>query len=485
MINYFALLPCVAVVVAVLVLRLSGLAAATCALITTLALWAFGTFSPIQLDHLGHAVADSVVLELLVGVVIFLGLFFAEVSSRSGGLGALGDAINALSLAPSRAIILITLGIGVMLESLTGYGISMLVTVPLLLQLVDRNKTICLALIGMSLMPWGALSISALLGAELSGLPPQDLANAIITTSGPIAFFLPLFCLLILARPNLQDAIYALFAGVALTVGIAATSNWIGVEVAGVGGGLAVIFYSLMFGSIRQDLAHVLARPALLPYGLLIVGVVLQKLSAPHLAAAGISLVIETDRVSFDLIKSPGIALLTVALICIAWQFGQSKSGSDRPILNEVASRSWRALASIFFFLVTARLLVEIGGIAALSGQLSQLGIYPAVAVVTILGGIGAYVTGSGVAANALFMPSAAATGQNFDSLALFAALQHSGAAHVAMASLPVIAILLTALPNRVANDERTAFRVGLGLAVLWVLFVVASGLAQLAIALT
>lgn len=484
MINYLALLPCVAVVVAVLVLRLSGLAAATCALITTLALWAFGTFSPIQLDHLGHAVADSVVLELLVGVVIFLGLFFAEVSSRSGGLVALGDAINALSLAPSRAMILITLGIGVMLESLTGYGISMLVTVPLLLQLVDRTKTICLALIGMSLMPWGALSISALLGAELSGLPPQALANAIITTSGPIAFFLPLFCLLIVRRPNLQDAIYALFAGVVLTVGIAATSYWIGVEVAGVGGGLAVIFYSLIFASIRQGLVHVLARPALLPYGLLIVGVVLQKLLAPHLAAAGISLVIETGRVSFDVIKSPGIALLTVALICIAGQFGQSKSGSDQPILNEVASRSWRALASIFFFLVTARLLVEIGGIASLSGQLSQLGIYPAVAVVTILGGIGAYVTGSGVAANALFMPSAAATGQNFDALALFAALQHSGAAHVAMASLPVIAILLTALPNRVANDERTAFRVGLGLAILWVLFVVASGLAQLAIAM-
>ena len=88
MINYLALLPCVAVVVAVLVLRLSGLAAATFALITTLALWAFGTFSPIQFDHLGHAVADSVVLELLVGVVIFLGLFFAEVSSRSGGLCA-------------------------------------------------------------------------------------------------------------------------------------------------------------------------------------------------------------------------------------------------------------------------------------------------------------------------------------------------------------------------------------------------------------
>ena len=175
MIAFLALLPCAAVVFAVIVLRLSGLAAAAFAFFTAMALWVFGVFSPVQLDQLSHAITDAVVLELLVGVVIFLGLLFVEISSRGGGLGALGDAITALSLPPSRAVIFITLGIGVMLESLTGYGVSMLVTVPLLLRTVSRTKAICLALIGMSLMPWGALSIAALLGAELSGLPPQFL----------------------------------------------------------------------------------------------------------------------------------------------------------------------------------------------------------------------------------------------------------------------------------------------------------------------
>ena len=79
-------------------------------------------------------------------------------------------------------------------------------------------------------------------------------------------------------------------------------------------------------------------------------------------------------------------------------------------------------------------------------------------------------------------MQSAAATGENFDALALFAALQHSGAAHVAMASLPVIAILLAALPSIETNDERTAMRMALGFAILWLLIVIASGSAQLAL---
>ncbi len=483
MIAFLALLPCAAVVFAVIVLRLSGLAAAAFAFFTALALWVFGVFSPVQLDQLSHAITDAVVLELLVGVVIFLGLLFVEISSRGGGLGALGDAITALSLPPSRAVILITLGIGVMLESLTGYGVSMLVTVPLLLRTVSRTKAIWLALIGMSLMPWGALSIAALLGAELSGLPPQVLADAIVITSGPIAAVLPIFCMLITTGSSLKDYAYAVFAGAALTVGIASTSHWIGVEVAGVGGGLAVIAFSIAFASARQSLGRVLGRPAMLPYGLLIAFVVLQKLVAPFLAAKGVAPAIATSRVSFDVLGSPGIALLIAAIICIALRPNSLGVETDPPLLRHVASRSWRALTSILFFLMTARLLVETEGIALLAGLLSKLGIYPAAALVTLFGGIGAYVTGSGVSANALFMPGAAATGESFDALALFAALQHSGAAHVAMASLPVIAILLAALPNREVGDEQTAMRMGLGLAVLWLLFVATSGSVQIALA--
>ena len=91
--------------------------------------------------------------------------------SRGGGLGALGDAIETLSLAPPRVAILIAVGIGVMLESLTGYCVLMLVTVPLLLRITSRGRAFFLALVGMSPMSWGALSIATLLGAEIAGLP--------------------------------------------------------------------------------------------------------------------------------------------------------------------------------------------------------------------------------------------------------------------------------------------------------------------------
>ena len=51
------------------------------------------------------------------------------------------------------------------------------------------------------------------------------------------------------------------------------------------------------------------------------------------------------------------------------------------------------------------------------------------------------------------------------------------------MASLPVIALLIAALPSRQDSDEPLAVKVGLGLAILWIILVIASGQLQIAMA--
>lgn len=475
------LLPCASVALAIFALRLSVVPAAAIALATGAALWALGVFSPALLAHMSRAVSDALILEMLVGVIIFTGLLFIEVVRRGGGLEALGGVIGVLRLAPSRTTILVSLGVGVTLESLTGYGVSMLVTIPLLLGFVSRSRAIFIGLIGMSLMTWGALSVAALLGAALASMSAPMLAKAIVLTSGPVAALLPFFCLQWSKALKFKELTYAALTGAALVAGIASTSYWIGVEVAGVGGGLAVILLSIFCASSRRGLGKALGAPAMLPFYFLIIGIVAQKLAVPHLADANAAITIETDRVSFRILESPGIALLTVSLLAVAMQPAKVFGADQSPLMRQVISRSWRALSSIFLFLVTARLLAEIGGISALAETLAQLGPYPAIAMITLLGGVGAFITGSGVTSNALFMPSAAAAGASFDALPLFAALQHSGGAHFAIASLPMIAILLAALPNREPGDEKVAMRHALGLAAIWMFTVIASGGLQFA----
>ena len=481
MIAYLALLPCAVAAIAVLAFRRSVLTASLLALATAAGIWSLEVFSAATTGQLSRAAIDAIILELLVGFVIFAGILFVTTSNRGGGQDVLVQAIETLSLSPPRTVILVAVGIGVMMESLTGYGVSMFLTVPLLLKVVSRGRAICLALIGMSLMPWGALSITALLGAELAGLPPKVLAAAMLFTSGPVAMVMPLFCLAFVPGVAFKDILYALVAGLVLVSGIAICSYWIGVEIAGVGGGLALIAFSVLFSVSKRSFAKSLTSPEILPYGLLIAAVVVQKLVVPELAVVGVDLAIETDRVSFHVLSSPGIALLAIAILCLVWRPTKERLAQSRDVFRAVTARSWPALLSILAFLMTARLLVETGSIQALATTVSAFGLYPAAAFTAAMGAIGSYVTGSGTASTALFMSSAAATGISFDAAPLFASLQISAAAHAGVAALPIIAILLAALSNREVGDERTAVRMGLSLGAIWVLIVIASGSLQIA----
>lgn len=471
-----ALLPSLVVIVAILVLRRSGLVAALMALAATAILWVTGVFAPPELIALPHAFTDSLVLTSLVGSVVVAGLLYVEVCRRVGSLDAVGHVVEAMQLDPPRAAIVLVTGVGVMLESLTGFGVSLLVTVPLLLAMFDRKRTIALGLIGMSAMPWGALSVSALLSSELAGVPIDEFSSEFVKTSGPVVAILPLICLLFVPGASVGTFVFAVASGAALVSGILLTNYAIGVEVAGVGGGLAVILLAGLIAPNRRGVIRAVTAPPLALLGLLIAGVVVQKILVPVLADVGIAPLIATERVSYALLTSPGIALLLVSLLGIVFWGKAVRRGIKEHLGRHVVSRSWRALLTIVVFLSMARLLVETGGIGALAGLLAQAGAYAAVALVSGLAAVGAYVTGSAVPSAALFMQSAAAVGESFDRLHLFAALQHSAAGHMSMSSLPIISILLAALADRSNADEREALRRGLILASLWMAIVIVSG---------
>jgi L-lactate permease len=155
----------------------------------------------------------------------------------------------------------------------------------------------------------------------------------------------------------------------------------------------------------------------------------------------GLSPVLATDRVGFAAMTSPGVALLaTILLTSMHWM--------TPALALTVLQRSWRPVLADTLFMTAARLLVECGTIAALAASLGGLGRVGATLTVVFLAAIGGFVTGSGVTGNALFMPSAAAAGTAIGALPILAALQNGVSGLVAMASLPVAAILLATLPG-------------------------------------
>lgn len=453
-----SLLPSAVVLVAVLGLRASGLVAAAAAAATAALLWGSGIYVPISTPSAIRAFADAGVLTVLVAAMVVPGLLFVEATRGRKSPEAIGALVAAMGLDRPRAAILIATGIGVMVESLTGMGVSLLVTMPLLLALFDRRSAIAIGLVGMSLMPWGALSISAHVSAKLSGIGIDVLQAWIAAVSGPVAFLLPFLVLLFVPERRPSDVVAAMGVGAILWLAIALASAWIGIEVAGVAGGLAIIIALGAMSGGRKGLWGALAAPGLMPYVVLLSMVVAQKLAVAPLTAAGFSPTLATDRVSFAILTSPGVALILATTFAAANQIAPA-------LLINVARRAWKPVLSIALFMLAARLLVECGAIAALAKSLGGLGREGALVAVALLAAVGGFVTGSGVTSSALFMPSAAAAGETFAALPIFAALQNGVGGHVGMAALPVAAILLATLPARTAIDDAWVMRIGLALA--------------------
>ncbi len=457
-----ALLPCLVVVLVVLAAGWSGLAAAAASLITTVVLIVADAFLPPQAHMAADALKDAGLLTVLVAATLVPGVFFIEATRRMQAPVAIAHVVEMLRLPVPQAAVLIAVGLGVLVESLTGMGVSLLLTVPMLVLLLPRSAAIGAALVGMSLMPWGALALAGTVGATLASIDQRDFGLAIWCYSGVVAAGLPLLATWIAGGRSRADVLTALGCGFVLWAATGLATAVIGMPLAGVAGGLAVLALLAYRAERSSALAAAVRAPALRPYAVLIAAVTVQTLLVQFLARRGIAISLTTGRVSFAVLTSPGVALTVATLL-------SARRTVDRALMRAVAARSWRAVASVGLFMVTARLLVASGAIDALTAVVKGYGPIGALAAVTGLGAIGGFVTGSGVTGNALFLPSAAAAGVSFGAKSIYAAIASAAAGHAAMASLPVAALLLTALPERTAAaDDGTTLRWGLLLTALY-----------------
>ena len=468
-----ALLPCFVVIAVVLAAGWSGLAAAGASLVTAVVLVVAGAFLPPHAGMAAEALQDAGLLTVLVAATLVPGVFFIEATRRMQAPVAISHVVEMLRLPVPQATVLIAVGLGVLVESLTGMGVSLLLTVPMLVLLLPRTAAIGAALVGMSLMPWGALALAGTVGATLASIEPREFGLAIWGFSGVVAAGLPLLATWIAGGRSRADILTAVACGFVLWAATGLASALIGMPLAGVAGGLAVMALLAFRAERSPALSAALRAPALRPYAVLIAAVTLQTLLVQFLARRGLAPSLTTGRVSFAVLTSPGVALTVATLLAAGGTV-------DRSLMQVVAKRSWRAVASVGLFMLTARLLVSSGAIDALTAAVKGYGPFGALAAVTGLGAIGGFVTGSGVTGNALFLPTAAAAGVSFGAKSIFAAIASAAAGHAAMASLPVAALLLTALPDRTVADDSTTLRWGLLLTAIYLAILLLIGVVWL-----
>jgi lactate permease len=461
MLALFHLSPVLLVTAMLVVLRRPPVHAAIAGTLLVVVLWLAGAADAWQPGSMLAAAQDTAVLFASTAFVIVPGLAFVIYIERLGINLAVSQWVNSLGLRRGDQVVFIVLGLAPLLEAMTGFGVSLIATVPLLLSLFERRAALRIALAGMAIMPWGTLGLASVIGASLAHLDASALAATSALTSAPVFLALGALSLFLAGVREWREwrtlgACWLLFVAV-----LYSASRWLGPEVAGVAAGLVTAAAVLSVGLWRLRLSERGAvhwpRQAW-PYLVLVVCIVALKLLWTFTAWQDLW-VVQGAQVSWKPLASPGLALLLL-LAGLAF-YTRDRTAPEVSVPAALAARARRPLLTILFFLAMSQMMVKAGFLAGLMQLLAGLSPSAATSLVALLGALSGYMTGSNVGGNAIFMPAIAMLPES--SRLLLAAVQNSSAGHAALGSLSIVMLIL-GLAKTQAREESELVRFGFAL---------------------
>jgi lactate permease len=390
-----AALPILAVLVA-LVLRSRGVFAAYVGWGIALIL-AFIWF-PADSSSIRDATSVFGPLGIEISLIIIGGVGLALVMERTGRQDALARFMISASNGRDRAVLLVAICVTCIAESVTGFGVSIVVTVPLLLALSVRPSAILvISLVSLVIGPWGSLAPGTLVAAQVTGLDFSTLGmwSAVYNVAVLVVAF-PIVAVLGIGRQAAKRHAGELIAlGAAMTLVLIGANVVPGPPLAGALAGLAGALVLIAFGR-RERMMSVSAAAnehspfpfvAFLPYlalmGTILVGALIEK---------------ATGGLTGAILGSP----VTGLVVGIAIALLGSTSSARTDMAAVIAKTSWQTVLTSLGFLGLGATMTASGMSSQLAEALAGLGpMFPM--LVPLVGGVAGYVTSTTTAANALF----------------------------------------------------------------------------------
>lgn len=358
------------------------------------------------------AAGEGALNALVVLYVLLPGLLLYHVQRETGSLEVLAQAISRVSADPPLQILLLVLGLSPFVESVSGFGLGTVVVTPILVALgVAPARAALLGALSLVAVPWGALAIGTVLGAELTGTDAGLVGARTALLAAPLPTAYGLVALHLAGGRGAVRRCWpaAVAAGATLTLGTWAFSHAPGVELAGVLAAALALGVLALWGRAASRIrppadageGRALGR-AVVPYAVLTVLLLASRLVAPlrdWLQTHAI-LAVPGFEPRLPLLYNPGFWVMLAALAAAL------VSGLDAPALLGAAGRAWRQFlpgaVAIACFTMTAQLMRAAGMTSALGEAGAALG--PAyVWVAPWLGALGGWLTGSNAGSNAMF----------------------------------------------------------------------------------
>jgi len=440
--------PFVVAAVALVGMRLPAVWAGVAALAAAVA----GALAWPGLDPSGLTLAfvEGLKTSATVLYVLFGGLLLYNVLSAGGAIGDVSRFLGRLEPEKDALAVGVVVGVAPFFESVTGFGVAVVISAPILLAAgFSPLRAAVLSSWGQCAVPWGALGVGTVIGADLTVMSFEALSDWSALLS------LPLFPVYAVAAAALaggwagvrRRGFEAISLGIVAGTGTLLASAYAVPELSGAAGGLAA---TVAFLGLRWRLLRSLGVPvrSLLPYAFLLTLL---------LAANGLGPLRELAEAFGPVFVGPGLPLLISCAFAAALL---GLGGSEMPTALVGTFRQWVPTGGAVLTFVLAGQVVASSGAAALlaSGAAVFGGLYLAAA--PVVGALGGALTGSNAASNALFMPLQVETARSLGvSEPLTAATQNVSGSHASLLAPQrvVLAATATGLLGREGDITRVA----------------------------
>ncbi|AUR51163.1 L-lactate permease [Aquella oligotrophica] len=388
-------------------------------------------------------ISSSCILTFSAVIVIVPGLYLNAILKGQGKLIDLVNWISEFKIDKEKLALILLLGILPALESLTGFGVSLFLGIPIFFKLFEEEKAYKLSMLGMMILPWGTLGLATVVGAGLSGYSIKELGNATSEMSFLIFPIISLISLKIMNKLSLWyiGIIFGMLFSILLHV-----FNYYGyVEVSAILAGLLTAIIGFLVLKNRKMEGDGLGNSNLFmrlklisPYlSILLIILITRSINSVHIFLNKL-FVIKSGSVSLSIFNSPGIVLLLVSMICY---FVNPIKIEHKPLWKRVRI----ACLSLFCFILLAQTMNQVGMVTTLAKAIQNIGGASSVIILSpLLGVMSGFITGSNLGGNALVMTVQQHIGESLHHGLLFSALQNSAAGHAAFTSLPIIVLIIT-----------------------------------------
>ncbi|WP_420404550.1 L-lactate permease [Nisaea sp.] len=462
--------PLILATLAILLARQSAMRAGGLGLAAASLIAAISPHFALPWDGILAAIIDGLLTTATVAYVLLGGVTLYWVLRTGGALERLGKAAAEAIPDPAQRVLVLVLGVSVFFESATGFGVGIIVTVPLLIALgYSPVRAALMALVGQCAVPWGALAIGTVLGADLSDLSVSETALEAVWLCLPF-ILLCAFATLHFAEESLGPPAHLIAAAgysALLAALLWAGSAWVSVELAGCIAGLGVTLAGLLIARLRTGTradSDGLATAAL-PLFVLMGTLSLTRL-VPEIerwTSNTLLLEIPSHHFSLSLVHHPGFWMLLAAATGIACL---RIPANEVRILLPNALRQWMtASLSVAGFICFGHVMLHAGMTDNLAETVAAGAGAAYLFAVPGVGALGGFLTASNAGSNAIFMAfqSTVATRLGLDPV-LVAAAQNAAGANITLASPG--RIVLAAAVSGLSGEETRLMRPALAIGV-------------------